>query len=77
MRADARRDSFLIDGFPRNKDNLDGWTRQMGEKVDLQFVLFFDCDEEVNEIYLCQNGVYWWWFDGRQSGYMYNCNNIE
>ncbi|XP_034664265.1 UMP-CMP kinase [Drosophila subobscura] len=38
---------FLIDGFPRNQDNLDGWNRQMSEKVDMQFVLFFDCDEEV------------------------------
>lgn len=38
---------FLIDGFPRNQDNLDGWTRQMSEKVDFQFVLFFNCSEEV------------------------------
>ncbi|XP_017468292.1 PREDICTED: UMP-CMP kinase isoform X2 [Rhagoletis zephyria] len=37
---------FLIDGFPRNQDNLDGWTRQMGDKVDFQFVLFFDCGED-------------------------------
>nr|XP_017011356.2 UMP-CMP kinase [Drosophila takahashii] len=38
---------FLIDGFPRNQDNLDGWNRQMSEKVDMQFVLFFDCSEDV------------------------------
>ncbi|XP_016988408.1 UMP-CMP kinase [Drosophila rhopaloa] len=38
---------FLIDGFPRNQDNLDGWNRQMSEKVDMQFVLFFDCGEDV------------------------------
>ncbi|XP_037727056.1 UMP-CMP kinase [Drosophila subpulchrella] len=38
---------FLIDGFPRNQDNLDGWNRQMAEKVDMQFVLFFDCGEDV------------------------------
>ncbi|EDW98656.2 UMP-CMP kinase [Drosophila yakuba] len=38
---------FLIDGFPRNQDNLDGWNRQMSEKVDFQFVLFFDCGEDV------------------------------
>jgi len=38
---------FLIDGFPRNRDNLDGWTLQMSEKVDLQFVIVFDCTEEV------------------------------
>lgn len=38
---------FLIDGFPRNQDNLDGWNRQMSDKIDFQFVLFFNCDEEV------------------------------
>uniref|UniRef100_T1HJN2 UMP-CMP kinase n=2 Tax=Rhodnius prolixus TaxID=13249 RepID=T1HJN2_RHOPR len=38
---------FLIDGFPRNKDNLDGWTREMEKKVDLLFVLFFNCSEQV------------------------------
>ena len=38
---------FLIDGFPRNKDNLDGWTRRMANKVQLLFVLFFDCSLEV------------------------------
>ena len=38
---------FLIDGFPRNQDNLDGWERQMADKVDFQFVLFFNCAEDV------------------------------
>ncbi|XP_002131814.4 UMP-CMP kinase-like [Ciona intestinalis] len=38
---------FLIDGFPRNKDNLDGWNEEMGDKVDVQFVLYLDCPEEV------------------------------
>lgn len=39
---------FLIDGFPRNKDNLDGWETQMGAKVNLKMVLFFDCNQEVS-----------------------------
>ena len=39
---------FLIDGFPRNRDNLDGWQRQMVDKVDVKFVLFFDCPEDVS-----------------------------
>ncbi|KDR21793.1 UMP-CMP kinase [Zootermopsis nevadensis] len=38
---------FLIDGFPRNQDNLDGWNRQMAANVNLLFVLFFDCPQEV------------------------------
>ncbi|XP_005178088.3 UMP-CMP kinase [Musca domestica] len=41
------KNKFLIDGFPRNQDNLDGWNRQMSEKVDFQFVLFFNCSEDV------------------------------
>jgi len=47
MAADSTKHSFLIDGFPRNKDNLDGWNREMGDKSNLQFVLFFDCDEDT------------------------------
>ena len=39
---------FLIDGFPRNKDNLDGWNREVGEdKACVKRVLFFDCEEKV------------------------------
>uniref|UniRef100_A0A1L8EE30 UMP-CMP kinase n=1 Tax=Haematobia irritans TaxID=7368 RepID=A0A1L8EE30_HAEIR len=41
------KNKFLIDGFPRNQDNLEGWNRQMSDKVDFQFVLFFNCSEEV------------------------------
>lgn len=43
----SSNDKFLIDGFPRNQDNLDGWNRQMAHKVDFQFVLFFNCPDEV------------------------------
>ncbi|XP_002740977.1 UMP-CMP kinase-like [Saccoglossus kowalevskii] len=39
--------NFVIDGFPRNQDNLDGWNCQMGDKTNLKFVLFFDCPEEI------------------------------
>jgi len=41
----SEKNKFLIDGFPRNKDNLDGWEREMGDKVNLEFVLFFDCPQ--------------------------------
>ena len=37
---------FLVDGFPRNQDNFDGWTRIMGEDVDVVYCLHFDCNEE-------------------------------
>ncbi|XP_034835464.1 UMP-CMP kinase [Maniola hyperantus] len=38
---------FLIDGFPRNKDNLDGWERVMSDKTKLLFVLFFECCRDL------------------------------
>ena len=38
---------FLIDGFPRNQNNLEGWNKQMSSCVNMLFVLFFDCPEDV------------------------------
>lgn len=45
---DSGKDTFLIDGFPRNKDNLDGWNRQMGTKAEVKGVLFFECANDVS-----------------------------
>eukprot|EP00043_Microstomoeca_roanoka_P020915 m.254460 g.254460 ORF g.254460 m.254460 type:complete len:198 (+) comp18093_c0_seq1:97-690(+) len=47
MEADGG-DRFLIDGFPRNKDNYEGWQERMADKVDAKFVLFLDCNAEVS-----------------------------
>ena len=44
---ESGKENFLIDGFPRNKDNLDGWNRQMGAKANVKGVLFFECSEQV------------------------------
>jgi len=44
---ESGKENFLIDGFPRNKDNLDGWNRQMGDKTEVKGVLFFECSEKV------------------------------
>ncbi|CAF4802657.1 unnamed protein product [Rotaria sp. Silwood1] len=41
------KENFLIDGFPRNKDNVEGWKKAMDGKVNVQCVLFFDCDEKT------------------------------
>lgn len=38
---------FLIDGFPRNWDNYDGWNKAMGEITETPMILFFEVDEEV------------------------------
>ncbi|KAM3959266.1 cytidine/uridine monophosphate kinase Dak1 [Aphomia sociella] len=42
----SEKTRFLIDGFPRNKDNLDGWNRVMSDKTKLLFVLFFECSRD-------------------------------
>lgn len=47
MQKDEKKFRFLIDGFPRNEDNLQGWNRVMDGKADVKFVLFFDCSNEV------------------------------
>lgn len=44
---DSGKDLFLIDGFPRNKENRDAWEKEAG--FDCEFVLFFDCPEDVME----------------------------
>ncbi|KAF2350063.1 Adenylate kinase/UMP-CMP kinase [Trinorchestia longiramus] len=41
------KENFLIDGFPRNQDNMQGWNKVMGDKVNLKFVIFFNCTLEV------------------------------
>lgn len=41
---------FLIDGFPRNENNLQGWYNVMGDQVHVAGVLFFDCPEEILEV---------------------------
>ncbi|KAJ1162921.1 hypothetical protein NDU88_003385 [Pleurodeles waltl] len=47
MAANAQKNTFLIDGFPRNEDNLLGWNKHMEGKAVVSFVLFFDCDNET------------------------------
>ncbi|XP_078074670.1 UMP-CMP kinase [Mustelus asterias] len=47
MEHDATKNKFLIDGFPRNTDNLDGWNKKMDNNADVKFVLFFDCSNEI------------------------------
>jgi len=45
--ADHSTTGFLVDGFPRNQDNFDGWNREMGTKANIRFVLFLDCPEDM------------------------------
>ena len=44
---ESGKNDFLIDGFPRNEDNLTGWNEAMGGKANLKFVLNFECGQET------------------------------
>jgi len=37
----------MLDGFPRNQDNLDGWNQQIGNKANIKSVLFLECPDEI------------------------------
>jgi len=47
--SNGEKSAFLIDGFPRNQENLDGWQAAMGEKTDVRFVLLLSCPLSVCE----------------------------
>ncbi|PRW59530.1 UMP-CMP kinase 3-like [Chlorella sorokiniana] len=44
---ESGKHKFLIDGFPRNEENRASFEKQTG--ISPEFVLFFDCPEEVME----------------------------
>jgi len=47
---------FLIDGFPRNTNNLSGWQQTVGTKLTLAGVLMYDVAESVLEERLLERG---------------------
>ncbi|KAI6240538.1 Like-Sm ribonucleoprotein and Adenylate kinase domain containing protein [Aphelenchoides fujianensis] len=47
MNAAGDAPGFLIDGFPRNRDNLDGWQKEMSGKVREHFVLFLKAPFDI------------------------------
>lgn len=48
---------YLIDGFPRNHDNLQGWLAAMPEACELEAVVCVTCPEEVLERRILQRGL--------------------
>lgn len=41
------KDKFLVDGFPRDLQNLECWTKEMEPIAEVQFLLFLDCPNDV------------------------------
>lgn len=48
MKEDETNFRFLIDGFPPDEDNLQGWINAMDGQSEIKHVLFFDCSTEVS-----------------------------
>lgn len=38
---------FLIDGFPRSEGNVNAWMEVVGDKANVESVLFFECPEDI------------------------------
>jgi UMP-CMP kinase len=47
---------FLVDGFPRDMDNLRCWEDKMRSFADVQFLLFLDCPHHVMTSRLLERG---------------------
>lgn len=48
---------YLIDGFPRNQDNLQGWMRMMTSVCDVEMIVFLDCNEVELERRILERGL--------------------
>ena len=47
MEKRGKSNIFLIDGFPRNKDNLDGWLNEFNSECKIIGVIFLECSDET------------------------------
>ncbi|XP_062507349.1 UMP-CMP kinase-like [Corticium candelabrum] len=47
MQKNGDKNRFVIDGFPRNENNYEGWEKHMNGAADLKFVLLLDCPDDV------------------------------
>jgi UMP-CMP kinase len=47
---------YLIDGFPRNWDNLQGWQKEMEDVCELDTVLFIECNQQELERRILDRG---------------------
>lgn len=43
------QERYIIDGFPRNEDNLRGWNLLMSDTCDVECVYYFTCNESELE----------------------------
>ena len=56
FRINGSTGRYLLDGFPRNNENLDFWHKIIGNQADVEFLLFFDCPSDILEKRLIKRG---------------------
>ena len=44
LKSDKKK--ILVDGYPRNQENMDVWNKMMTDVVEVKAALFFDCSAE-------------------------------
>lgn len=49
-------DLYVVEGFPKNKDNIDVWQKKMSSKYYLKHVFYFHCALDVLEKRLVSRG---------------------
>ncbi|KAL7531794.1 hypothetical protein ACHAXR_004242 [Thalassiosira sp. AJA248-18] len=47
LRGEKGQIKFLIDGFPRSEGNVNAWKEVVGDKANVECVLFFECPEDI------------------------------
>jgi len=50
------KNKFLVDGFPRNLNNKEGWERVVGDKANIQGVLFYNTTEQCVTARILERG---------------------
>lgn len=56
QKAKEGKENFLIDGFPRNLDNVTGWQETVGGDANVVGVLFYECPQAELEKRLLGRG---------------------
>jgi UMP-CMP kinase len=46
----------LVDGLPRNQENVDAWEKNMKNDVDVKGLIYFKCSDQVMEARLLERG---------------------
>ena len=47
LSKDDCQNGYILDGYPRNKENVEAWDKILTDIVDIKAVFFFDCSHEL------------------------------